>query len=235
MDSRATRSAASSAGTHSLSGRRCGGSLWCSFDVSARRWRQSRNLRNHGLDESTDSHVHGLPRNPFRRLRLRALITNGLRETWTTHQPANGLSRSPVGLICRPGCPSRRSQLATSARRWRQSRNLRNHRREESIDTHVHGLPRNPFRRLRLRALITNGLRETWTTHHPANGLSRSLVGLICRPGCPSRRSQLATSARRWRQGRNLRNSLRQGSTDSHVHGLPRNPFCRLRLRALIV
>ena len=53
--------------------------------------------------------------------------------------------------------------------------------------------------RLRLRALIANGLRTTWTTRHPANGLrktwmtrhranglDRSRAGRSCRLGCRS-------------------------------------------------
>jgi hypothetical protein len=52
----------SSAGTHALSGRGCGRSLWCSLDVSARRWRHRRNLRNHVREES----IHRLSDRPLK-------------------------------------------------------------------------------------------------------------------------------------------------------------------------
>ena len=117
-----------------------------------------------------------------------------------------------VGRVNRPTCwgacrERRRDSLAR-----RSSRGSR-----RSGDRSSHECPQTKSAERVARESMPAGVRGL--RHHPANGLSRSPVGLICRPGCPSRRSQLATSARRWRQRRNLRNRLLKEST--HTQPVP--------------
>ena len=152
-DSLARRLAKTSKGARARDsrGRRCGGSLWSSFAVSARRWRQRRNLRNHLRDESTDSHRHGLPRAWTPTQPVPQTSSAGTRcfsgrrcggSLWTSAARVNrdGAPDTPIESGCRRGGSLRRS-FAVSARRWRQRRNLRNHGRQESTDSNGHGLP----------------------------------------------------------------------------------------------
>jgi hypothetical protein len=75
-------------------------------------------------------------------------------------------------------------------------------------------LPRNPFRRLRLRALIDFGLRTTRATRRPTSGSSYRSSSF--RTHLPAG-SPFAMNARRWRRSRNLRNRLRQRSTPNSI------------------
>ena len=79
---------------------------------------------------------------------------------------------------------------------------------------HGNGLPRNPFRRLRLRALIASGLRS----------MESSLAAELRLMEWFHVWSPLAVSARRWRQRRNLRNRLRSESTGRLPDGLLTQP-----------
>jgi hypothetical protein len=86
----------------------------------------------------------------------------------------------------------------------------------------------NGLRTTRTTRQPANGLRKTWMTRRPSNGLRkiRTTRSPTVRPlvdlSWTGIRSPCATSARRWRQRRNLRNSLRGGRLavfrlDSHA------------------
>ncbi|MEY2714634.1 MAG: hypothetical protein RIT24_977 [Planctomycetota bacterium] len=81
------------------------------------------------------------------------------------------------------------------------------------------GLPRNPFRRLRLRALIDFGLRKSWMRRRPT--VEYGAIGVVAHA-----RSPCVMSARRWRQRRNLRNRSR-GSRLRKPNSFRRSPLQR--------